>query len=135
MFHPRTPLPKSVRFAALLIVAYGVLEVLNAVVMQSGAGWGDVRSFPRALLRLAGCGYIAFELLQARLWAWWTAVVLGAFWALFWVGMAVAAVVWVWPAGVWDRIGISTQLIPAMAGLPAAAVVLLLQRPSRQAFR
>lgn len=136
MPHRRTPLPKSVRLAALLIVAYGVLMVLSAVVTKSGWGWEDAGSVPRALRRLAGCGLVAYGLLKARRWAWWAAVVMGALWAVFWAGMAVAAVAMVWPAGVWDRVGISTPvLVPVMAGLLAAAVALLLQRASREAFR
>lgn len=136
MPHPQPTLPKSVRLAALLIVAYGVLVVLNAVVAQSGGEWGDPRSIPRALFRLAGCGLVVFGLLQARRWAWWAAVVLGGSEAAFWAAMALGAVVLAWPAGVWDRMGISTPvLVPVWAGLLAAAVALLLPRASRGAFR
>jgi hypothetical protein len=106
--------------------------VVNAVVMQSSAGWEESRDFPRALLRLAGCGLIAFGLMQARRWAWWIAVVLGAFWAV----MGVAAVAMVSAAGAWDRMGASTPvLLLGMAGLLAVAVALLLQPASREAFR
>lgn len=132
MPHPQPTLPKSVRLAALLLVAYAVLVVLNAVVTQSGAGWEESRDFPRALLRLAGCGLIAFGLLQARRWAWWLAVVLGAFWAV----MALAGVAMVSAADAWDRMGATTPvLMLALAGLLAAAVALLLQPASREAFR
>lgn len=128
MSHPEHTLPKSVRLAALLLVAYGV----GVVVMQSSAGWEASRDFPRALLRLAGCGVIASGLMQARRWAWWATVVLGAFWAV----MGVAAVAMLSAASAWDRMGTGTLvLLLGRAGLLAVAVALLLQPASREAFR
>jgi hypothetical protein len=128
MAHPEPTLPNSVRLAALLLVAYGVF----VVVMQSSAGWEASRDFPRALLRLAGCGVIASGLMQARRWAWWATVVLGAFWAV----TGVAAVALVSAAGAWDRMGASMPvLLLGRVGLLAVAVALLLQPASREAFR
>lgn len=128
MPYPQPKLPNSVRLAALLLVAYGVFVVAT----QPGAGWQAPRDIPRALLRLGGCGVIAYELLQARRWAWWVAVVLGAFWAV----LALGTVAMVSAAGAWDRMGASTPvLLLARAGLVAAAAALLLLPGSRAAFR
>lgn len=128
MPRPQPALPNSVRLAALLLVAYGVL----VVVTQAAEGWQASRDIPRALLRLGGCGVVAYELLQARRWAWWVAVVLGAFWAV----LALGTVAMVSASGAWDRMGGSTPvLLLARAGLVAAAAALLLLPASREAFR
>ncbi|HEX2211730.1 MAG TPA: hypothetical protein VHG93_28845 [Longimicrobium sp.] len=130
---PTYALPQPVRLAALLVVAYGVMVVANALVLQSSAGWQGANEFPRALLRLAGCGLIAYGLMQARSWAWWVAVVLGALWAL----MGAAAVVMLSAADAWERTGSGAApvFMVGMVLILGAAVGLLLRPASREAFR
>ena len=74
------PAPPSVRAAALLLLAYGVLVVANAILLQTAGGWRDLPEHPRALLRLAGTGLLAWGLHGGRRWAWWTALGLGGLW-------------------------------------------------------
>lgn len=130
---PAYELPQPVRLAALLVLAYGVMVVANALVLQSRAGWQGANEFPRALLRLAGCGLIAYGLMQARSWAWWVAVVLGALWAL----MGAAAVVMISAADAWERMGSGAAplFMVGMVLILGAAVGLLLRPASREAFR
>jgi hypothetical protein len=125
--------PRSVRIAALLFVAYGVMVLVNALLLQSTAGWENARDFPRALVRLAGCGVIAYALLQRLRWGWWVAVVLGGLWAV----TGAAAVLMLTRAGAWDQAapGSTPVFLVGMAVILGAAVALLLQRASRDAFR
>ncbi|HEX5830860.1 MAG TPA: hypothetical protein VFY16_07775 [Gemmatimonadaceae bacterium] len=80
--------PPVVRIAATLLVAYGVVVVLNAALLQSAAGWAEWRDFPRALVRLGGMSLVAWGLLRGVRPAWWVAVVLG----LLWFGAGVVTV-------------------------------------------
>lgn len=73
-------LPVNVKLAAALFLVYGVAAVLNATAVQSGAGWGGTGEIPRAILRLAGSGLIAWGLLHGARWAWQLGLALAAFW-------------------------------------------------------
>lgn len=126
-------LPKPVRIAALLFAVYGAMVIANAFVLQSSAEWSGANEFPRALLRLAGCGLIAYALLHRLRWGWWIAVVLGGLWAL----MGAAAVLMITRAGAWERMGPASTpvFLVGMIAILGAAVALLLQPASRDAFR
>ncbi|HYR09913.1 MAG TPA: hypothetical protein VEQ60_19220 [Longimicrobium sp.] len=127
-----TELPKPVRVAALLFVVYGVMVIANGLMQQSSPEWSRVHSFPRLLLRVASCGLIAYGLMQRLRWGWWGGVVFGGFWAM---GGA-AVVLMIARAGTWERMGPTMPLFLAgTAVVLGAAVVLLLQPASRDAFR
>lgn len=82
----RPPIPlapsavRRVRLAAILLVAYGLVVVINAAYLQSLADWAEWPQFSRALVRLGGMLLFAWGLLRGERWAWWGAVGLGLFW-------------------------------------------------------
>lgn len=124
--------PKPVRVAALLFVVYGVMVIANGLVQQSSPEWSRVHAIPRLLLRVASCGLIAYALMQRLRWGWWGGVLIGGVWAL----MGAALVLMTARAGAWERMGTTMPLF--LAGtvvVLGAAVVLLLQPASRDAFR
>jgi hypothetical protein len=129
-----SPMPRQVRTAALLLVAYGVMVVAHALILQQAGGWAEAREFPRALLRLFGCGLIAFGLMRGLRWAWWVGVIAAGFWSL----MGGGALLIFARTGAWDQLP-----MPAVTGpvlfvgvlLVAGALALLLQPGSRDAFR
>jgi hypothetical protein len=136
---PTLPVPdsptKRIRLAAGLLVAYGLLVVVNAVYLQSLAAWEEWPQFSRALVRLGGMLLFAWGLLHAQRWAWWAAVGLGLFWlitgTLLLVGSYAALgeeVVVLMPAP-------SHVLLVVGVGMLATAIVLLLTPAVRTAFR
>ena len=76
-------LPQSVRLAAALVVAYGLIVLISASVQQSISDWEYWRDFPRAVVRCGGAVLVAYGLLRRAQWAWWTAVVGGGVLVLF----------------------------------------------------
>lgn len=78
--------PTTVRLAAWVLLAYGLFVLANAVVLQSLSGWEQAAAFPRALIRAAGVGLLAWGLLGLRRWAWWVALGLVAFWLMLGLG-------------------------------------------------
>jgi hypothetical protein len=129
-----TVVPRPVRIAALLFVVYGVMVVGNALLLQTAGGWAQAREFPRALLRLAGCAVIAWGLLRGVRWAWWTGVIFAGFWAVLGGG----ALLVIARVGAWDQLpmpGFSGPFLVAAMLVTAAALALLLQPASRDAFR
>lgn len=126
---------RSVRTAAILLVCYGIAVVGNALVWQAAGDWQDASDFPRALIRLAGTGLIAWGLMQRSRWAWWAGILFPG----FWIASAVLALV-AYMALV-DADGPS-QFPPAFAGFMVVSVAiltwavgLLLTRQVRDAFR
>ena len=127
-----TGLPKPVRIAALLFVVYGVMVIANGLVQQSSPEWSRVHALPRLLLRAASCGLIAYALMQRLRWGLWGGVVFGGFWAMAGAGLVLRIA----RAGAWERMGPTMPLFLAgTAVVLGAAVVLLLQPASRDAFR
>lgn len=133
MTTPPAGVPRSVRIAALLFALYGVLVVVNAFVLQNTAGWAETRDFPRALLRLAGCGLIAYGLMQGRRWAWWAALILGGLWAV----TGAVAMLMLASSGSLDQMPAPSTpaFIVLFTLMLGTAVALLLQPASRDAFR
>lgn len=128
------PVPRPVRAAALLTALYGVMVLANALVLQTAGGWAAAGEFPRALVRLAGCGLIAYGLMRGLRWAWWVGVVFGGFWAL----MGAGALLVLGRMGAWHTLplpGFSAAFLVASVLVIGAALALLLQPASRDAFR
>ena len=125
-------LPRSVRLAALLVVAYGLTVLISASMQQSISNWEYWRDYPRAVVRCGGAVLVAYGLLRRARWAWWTAVIAGgvlvAFGALGVVGFMVST----------QAVAIPISLLVGMAiGLLflTAAVLALLRAESREVFR
>ena len=120
--------PPSVTGAALLFAVYGIAAVVNAAVMQE---WTDVEagSIPRALLRLAAAGLIAWGLLRRAVWAWWVALGLAILWLV--AGLAPVMVMdrgdmhWLQPSG--------DQILLAVSLVSLSLAILLLVTPSARA--
>ena len=125
-------LPNSVKLAASLFVVYGVAVVLNATAVQGATGWVAAADLPRALIRLAGTGLIAWGLLRRARWAWWLGVVVAAVWlsagALTVLVLERGDIHWLRPSGV------QTFLVVSLLCL-GSAVALLLSPSARAAFR
>jgi len=125
-------LPVNVKLAAALFLLYGVAVVLNATAVQSAAGWGEAGGVPRAFLRLAGCGLIAWGLLHRARWAWQLGLALAAFWLM--VGAAAVLVIergdvhWLPPSGFQLLLAVSLLCL-------GGAVALLLTPTARGVFR
>jgi hypothetical protein len=127
-----TRLPATVQAAAGLILLYGVVALLNALTMQSQAGWGEPWALGRALLRLLISGLIAWGLVRRARWAWWV----GLGWSAF--GLALGA-----SAMLVFEMGDIHWLAPSRAQLPlvvmllslGSAIALLLTRSGRAVFR
>ncbi len=120
--------PPSVTGAALLFALSGIAAVVNAAVMQE---WTDVEagSIPRALLRLAAAGLIAWGLFRRAVWAWWVALGLAILWLL--AGLAPVMVMdrgdmhWLQPSR--DQIFLAVSLVSL------SLAILLLVTPSARA--
>jgi peptidoglycan/LPS O-acetylase OafA/YrhL len=125
---------RRVRFAAALLVTYGILVIVNAALLQSEANWVEWPHFFRAVLRLAGMLLFTWGLLRGERWAWWGAVGLGLFWL---VGGALLL------AGLWFAFGEIAMPLPRYAQVLlvvavvvlATAIAVLLTPPVRAAFR
>lgn len=110
---PRVPV--TIQAAAGLILLYGVVALVNALTMQSRAGWGEPWALSRALLRLSVSGLIAWGLLRRRAWAWW----LGLAWCVFGLALGASAML------VFER-GDVHWLAPSRAQLPLGVMLLSL---------
>ncbi|HJU69006.1 MAG TPA: hypothetical protein VJ650_12280 [Gemmatimonadaceae bacterium] len=128
------PAAKRVRLASALLVIYGLIVIVNAVLLQSAAGWIEWPQFFRAVVRLGGMLLIAWGLLRGERWAWWMAVGLGLFWLV--TGALVVAGSWIAFGGVSIPAPVYSQVLLAVAVLLlATGIGLLLTRPVRVAFR
>lgn len=128
-----SPGARIVRIAAVLFIAYGMMVVVNATVLQMLGGWQDAADYPRALARCAGVAAIAWGLWKTMRWAWWLATLLGGLWAFFAAGVLLLTFVIPMPGLVLEpREWIGALLTLILLG---AAVVLLLSRDGRAAFR
>jgi peptidoglycan/LPS O-acetylase OafA/YrhL len=124
--------PAGVTAVAALFLLYGIGMVVNAAQNQGWTGWVEAGSLPRALLRLAGAGLVAWGVFQGAAWAWWVGLALAVLWL---AGGLVPVVVmergdlqWLEPS--------SDQIVLAVALLSLAlAITLLLTRPVRGFFR
>lgn len=126
--------PKPVRTAALLFAVYGVMVLVNALILQTAGGWSDAGEFPRALLRLAGCFAIAWGLARGLRWAWWMGVIFAGFWSLMGAGaLLVIARLSAW--GTLPMPGVSAVFLIASLLVVGLAFALLMQPASRDAFR
>jgi len=75
-----TGVPATLRWAALVLGAYGLVVVVNATVLQATNDWVGLAEYPRALIRALGAALVAWGLLRRARWAWWLGVVLALFW-------------------------------------------------------
>jgi hypothetical protein len=124
--------PRNVSAAAAMFVLYGVSVLLNAIRAQGETGWSDAGDFGRALLRLFGCGLVAWGLLRGERWSWWLGLALALLWLV--AGTLTMAVFergdmhWLRPS--------NAQLFLAGGMLCLGIAVTLLLTPSaRSAFR
>jgi hypothetical protein len=125
-------LPGTVQAAAGLILLYGALALLNALTMQSQAGWGEPWALGRALLRLLVSGFIAWGLFRRAGWAWW----MGLGWCAFGLGIGASALLvfergdvhWLAPSRAQLLLGI---MLLSLGG----AIALLVTPSARAAFR
>jgi hypothetical protein len=115
-------------------VAYGLIVIINAILLQSAAGWVEWPHFLRAVVRLGGMALVAWGLLRGERWAWWMAVGLGLFWLV--TGTLVLVGGWLAFGEVAIPAPLYSQLLLAVSALLlATAIALLLTRPVRAAFR
>jgi hypothetical protein len=133
---PRTgDLPTTLRAAAVLLVAYGIVVLVNATVLQMRSDWEGVSEYPRAIVRAVGMAVLAWGLLRRLRWFWWLAVGL----ALFWIVTAMAGVALIRSLGTAETDPILAPgfywTLALTTALLTAAVVLLLLPSSRAAFR
>jgi hypothetical protein len=125
-------LPRTVQGAAGLILLYGVLALLNALTMQSQAGWGEPWALGRALLRLLVSGFIAWGLVRLARWSWWV----GLGWSVFGLGLGASAMLvfergdvhWLAPSRAQFLLGV---MLLSLGG----AIALLVTPSARTAFR
>lgn len=80
MSEQRGARPAGVVAAAGFFLIYGIAVVVNAATTQGWTGWIEAGSVPRALLRLAGAGLVAWGLLRGLAWAWWVGLALAIIW-------------------------------------------------------
>jgi hypothetical protein len=127
-----TARPASVSAAAALFLVYGIAAVVVAAMTQGWAGWVEAGSIPRALLRLAAAGVIAWGLMRGAPWAWLVGLALAILWLI--AGLAPVLVMehgdvrWLPPSG--DQL----VLAAGLAGL-VVAVVLLVTPSARRWLR
>jgi peptidoglycan/LPS O-acetylase OafA/YrhL len=127
-----TRIPGTVRTAAGLVLLYGVVALLNALTMQSQAGWGEPWALGRAILRFLISALIAWGLFRKARWAWWV----GLGWSVFGVALGASTLL------VFERGDIHwlapnrAQLLLGVMLLSLGGVIALLITPSsRAAFR
>ena len=126
---PSVSRPPSVTGAALLVALYGVAGVVNAAVMQNWTGV-EAGSIPRAGLRMAAAGLVAWGLLRGAPWAWWVGLALALLWLV--AGLAPVMVMdrgdmhWLQPSG--------DQIILAVGLVSLSLAILLLLTPSARTF-
>ncbi|HET7874991.1 MAG TPA: hypothetical protein VFN71_05650, partial [Methylomirabilota bacterium] len=80
MSEQRGARPAGVVAAAGFFLIYGIAVVVNAATTQGWTGWIEAGSVPRAVLRLAGAGLVAWGLLRGVAWAWWVGLALAILW-------------------------------------------------------
>lgn len=130
-FHGNSP--RVVKHAAALMLAYGILVILNATVLQVLSGWVDAGDYPRAIVRLLGMLLLASGLLQGRRWAWWITVILFSLWAFTGlIAMGLALVMGRGAEVTWPLNLIVTSAIGF--GIMIWVLVLLLQPAARNAI-
>lgn len=127
------PLPRSVRAAVLCFLGYGVVVVLNAILLLAG-DWGGPAMAAQALLRFLAVGVLAGGLVRRRRWAWWISVVVGG------VGIVLgvfAAVVFATtePGDLLPYPTLTVTLIALSVALLGTVLALLLSPSARAAFR
>ena len=132
-----TSLPWTVRAAAIILAVYGVGVLLNATIQQNEIGWDSIelRGFSRAVLRCLGMCLIAWGLFKRVRWAWWSGVLLPAFFVV--VG-SVVLVVSLMVSGATVLYAMSPRFVLGLSVVFAAltcAVILLLTPSRRGAFR
>jgi hypothetical protein len=121
--------PPSVTGTALLFALYGVAVVVNAAAMQNWTGV-EAGSIPRAALRLAGAGLVAWGLLRGAVWSWWIGLALAILWLV--AGLVPVMVLdrgdmhWLEPSG--DQIFLAVSLVSL------SLAILLLLTPSARAY-
>ena len=129
MEETRATRPPSVTGAALLFALYGVAGVVNAADMQNWTGV-EAGSIPRAALRLAGAGLVAWGLWRGAAWSRWMGLALALLWLVS--GLAPVVVVdegdmhWLPPSG--DQIFLTVALVSL------SVAILLLLTPSARAY-
>ena len=122
--------PASVAAAAALLGVFGIAVTVNALLAQGFSGWTEVANIPRALLRLAGAGVVAWGLWRGASWAWWLGLALAILWLIG--GLAPVLVVeqgdmhWLPPS--------RGQLVLAVSLVSLVCVIGLLLTPSARAY-
>ena len=123
--------PRPVKIAAALIILYGVLVVLNAVILALGSkNWEGLFG---AVIRFGGTVMVAGGITGLQRWAWWTAVIAG--W-LFCITSLLAALglLLFGTTGFIQASGLVTLLSFGMAFVLGAALILLSSQETRLAF-
>jgi hypothetical protein len=127
--------PASLRWAAIALVAYGIVVVASATVLQAMNDWVAIAEYPRALLRGLGVAITAWGLLRRARWAWWLGIVLVS----VWLATSVFALLMLFSVGMAE---VADQLPPGFypvmwttLALLAAAAAMLLSPSSRAAVR
>lgn len=124
--------PPRARTAAILLLVYAALVLLNALAWQLGGADSRPIEFFRAAVRIVGVVLIAIGLLRGARWAWMLGVVFAGFWLL--MGVLAAAALFAGSAGA----GVSRYSVAfVIAGVAVLATgwVLLLTREVRDAYR
>jgi len=125
------PAPRSVRAAAGLIIIYGVLAVLHAVLFALGdKNW---ESLFGAAIRLGGTVMIAGGLVALQRWAWWTAMIAGF---LFFMAslLGTVSLLLLRAGDMIEASGFMVLLFCAMTAVLGVALQLLNTRDARLAF-
>jgi hypothetical protein len=129
--------PGTVRAAAAILAAYGVVVLINALIEQRAIGWSDIepRGLPRAVVRFVGMVLIAWGLLRGARWAWWLGVLFPGFLVLV-GGVSIVAYLAIFDPAARELISPNTRMLVVVAFVAlGTAVALLLTRSARAAFR
>jgi hypothetical protein len=129
-----SPTPPTVTMAAALLVTYGLWVVWRATQAQIAAGWVNADDYPRALIRLAGMGLIAFGLIRRQRWGWWLGVSVPVLLLLALIGGGMVAYSLAGGAGLASIATMAPDLHVAIV-LLLISVILLLLPASREVFR
>jgi hypothetical protein len=127
--------PTTVRWAALALVAYAVVILVSATVLQAINDWEAAGEYPRAVIRVLGVALVVWGLLRRARWAWWLGVAL----PLLWIVSGIAALAMflsvrtdeadaVLPPAFYPLLSVTMTLL-------TVALVLLVLPGSRAAFR
>jgi len=136
---PLRAVPSAVRAAMLLLVAFGIANIVREATYVIGAiqsyghvGWRDVRGVIRAVVLLVTACLFAWRLGQRDEWAWWMTVIgsliysLKLGWELFYL-MSMRA------RG-YTNTEVQIVLLIAMLGMLVTASLYLLSRGGRAPF-